>query len=410
MRSTQRTAVAAAVAVIMVVAAALSLAGTSTGASGDQSARQVSAASATPDDVPNAPTAAGPATTAVPGSDTPPSTTDLPTTASIRSWCETEGVDQVECTFKFFHDLTMNEGVPAAIETVEAMKVADRDFIPECHHAYHGVGQAGPELMSARDALLLSTPLCQAGYIHGVVQLWTTQVSAEELRVQSRDFCTVLRGAGRSMEAFCGHGIGHALSLQFPTDIFDVADMCADTNGIESACLEGAIMEFGGSDHVTSHIKDDLGVSPPDSLTQDQRERLCEVAQENMRDRCYQKIFMLWDDVWNDGPAFASRCERAEEQAHRDGCIRSYGEVSMYSSWPLDVTDPDDKLNAALAPCAELREDLRGTCWEGLIETLWRDQPLEGAPRETICDVFPAEVLQACRNGEEAALIARKAA
>lgn len=336
---------------------------------------------------------------------------DLPTLATMASWCAGRDLDDDMCSYTFFADYAASHGIEESIGVVEEMKSAERDFIPLCHSAYHSIGQTAPTVMDASDALLLSTQACQAGYIHGVIQIWATQITAEELSVQAPEFCTPLRTPALDvMFPFCGHGLGHAISLRYPESISKVAQICEGTTGVESPCLEGAIMEFGGSDHVTINIKEELGVDPTASLTQDQRENLCSWVPDLMRDRCWQKIFMLWSDVYDDGPAFVERCARADTPAHVTGCIRSFGELAFYEAAPLSVTDSPEELSAALEPCQALTNAMHTTCYAGLIETLWRDEPLTGAPVDTVCPSLPNAAREGCVEGETAALIARRAA
>lgn len=368
---------------------------------------------------PSAGEAAAPATTAAPPpADELPVGTDSPvdastTMAELTSWCEPEGLTGTDCSFAYWDDFTRTHGVRAAFDDIEALKAADRDFIPLCHHAYHAVGQTAPELFTVPEALDMSTPLCQAGYIHGVVQTWTSSVTPAEAREQAPVLCDPLRAAadGESLANLCAHGVGHALAIHFPGDIYGTADICAPLEtSIAAACFEGILMEYAGKDHATVDIRAELGSVPADAMTDEIRATLCETVDARLQEHCYLKAFQLWDDIGRDAELFAQRCQAAPTEEAFKNCGRAFADMTFWDTWPT-IEDPPEEIAVTLAGCDVLADSVLVTaCYEMMIQLLWRDEPLEGAPVETVCPGMPDWALASCEQGEELALLTRSIA
>ena len=336
-----------------------------------------------------------------------PLVTDM---VAMAVYCDDAGVVESACSYAYYKAYAEAYGVKASFVDIEALKVADRTFIPWCHHAYHSVGQAAPSLMTVTEALAISTPLCQAGYIHGVVQAWSTSVTPEEARVKADTLCAPLEVEGKSpMVPLCGHGLGHALAILHPLDVIAAATLCAPLHAeIAAGCLEGVIMEFAGKDLATTEIRAELGSAPKDSVTPAQRAELCVKIPESLRDHCYMRAFQLWDDVIEDGAAYSQRCEAGGTKQRLVNCGRAFGDFSFWTKDPLTIESSPEVLVARWEPCATLTNTvIADACRVGVVETLWRDEPIAGAPLTTVCPYFPAWGQEQCAEGEKLALTTR---
>ena len=167
-------------------------------------------------------------------------------------------------------------------------------------------------------------------------------------------------------------------------------------------------MEFAGKDHTTVGIRAALDSAPKDSVTPTQRVELCVAIPESLRDHCYMRAFQLWDDVIDDGAAYSQRCEAGGTKLRLVNCGRAFGDFSFWMKDPLTIESSPEALVARWEPCATLTNTvIADACRVGVVETMWRDEPLVGAPLTTVCPYFPAWGQELCAEGENRALTAR---
>lgn len=341
--------------------------------------------------------------------------------AAIRQWCADESVVDSECSFEYFTKKLTTASDPrvaikSAIAEISALKLKDDLFIPECHHAFHAVGQAAPRLIGVVEALKATPDVeCQGGMVHGVVQTWSQESSDEEV---ARDYATLCNTyATGNVRSFCAHGIGHAIGVHFPDDVLKTTMMCDKMYEYETAdgCVTGTVMEFGGSDFVTVEISRSLGKTrAKDSVTEEQRLNLCPSLPERLQDACSQKVFQLFRDLMPEPEKLMKLCDAIDVKSSipmRENCGYSIGEVAVSAKGLVTVMDDDTKIADYFAPCTKIPSDLADVCTKGFIESLMRDVPLNNnRTYKNPCQALPASVGKACEAANESAKQARQAA
>jgi len=344
-----------------------------------------------------------------------------PELAVIRQWCADEAVIDSECSFEYFTDKLTSSPDPraaikAAIAEISALKLKDDLFIPECHHAFHAIGQAAPKLIGVIDALRATPDVeCQGGMVHGVVQTWSLDSSDEEVK---RDYATLCNTYPTgNLRAFCAHGIGHAIGVHFPDDVLKTTMMCDKMFEYETAdgCVTGTVMEFGGSDFVTVAISRSLGKTrAKDSVTEEQRLKLCPSLPERLQDACSEKVFQLFRDLMPEPENLMKLCDALDVKSSipmRENCGYSIGEVAVSAKGLVTIMDEDAKITEYYAPCTKIPSDLADICTKGFIESLMRDVPLNNnRVYKNPCQALPVSVSKACEAANESAKSSRAAA
>lgn len=339
----------------------------------------------------------------------------------IRQWCVDRSVIDSKCAFEYFTEKLMSAadpraGISAAIKEINSLKLKDDLFIPECHHAFHAIGQAAPKLIGVIDALKATPDVeCQGGMVHGVVQTWSLDSSDEEVK---RDYATLCNAYPTgNLRAFCAHGIGHAIGVHFPDDVLKTTMMCDKMFEYETAdgCVTGTVMEFGGSDFVTVAISKALGKTrAKDSVTEEQRLELCPSLPERLQDACSEKVFQLFRDLMPEPENLMKICDALNVKSSipmRENCGYSIGEVAVSAKGLVVIMDDDAKIADSFAPCTKIPTDLADACTKGFIESLMRDVPLNNnRVYKNPCQALPAFVSKACEAANESAKNSRAAA
>ena len=344
-----------------------------------------------------------------------------PELAVIRQWCADKAVIDSECSFEYFTDKLTSASDPraaikATISEISALKLKDDLFIPECHHAFHAIGQAAPKLIGVIDSLKATPDVeCQGGMVHGVVQTWSLDSSDEEVK---RDYATLCNTYPTgNLRAFCAHGIGHAIGVHFPDDVLKTTMMCDKMFEYETAdgCVTGTVMEFGGSDFVTVAISKALGKTrAKDSVTEEQRLALCPSLPERLQDACSEKVFQLFRDLMVEPENLMKLCDALNVKSSipmRENCGYSIGEVAVSAKGLVTIMDEDAKITEYYTPCTKIPSDLADICTKGFIESLMRDVPLNNnRVYKNPCQALPAFVSKACEAANESAKDSRAAA
>ena len=344
-----------------------------------------------------------------------------PELAAIRQWCADKAVVDSECSFEYFTDKLTSASDPraaikATIAEISALKLKDDLFIPECHHAFHAVGQAAPRLIGVIESLRATPDVeCQGGMVHGVVQTWSQEASDEEVE---RDYATLCNEyATGNVRSFCAHGIGHAIAVHFPDDVLKTTMMCDKMYEYDTAegCVTGTVMEFGGSDFVTVAISRSLGKTrAKDSVTEEQRMTLCQSLPERLQDACSEKVFQLFRDLMPEPEKLMKLCDALNVKSSvpmRENCGYSIGEVAVSAKGLVTIMDEDAKITDYYTPCTKIPSDLADICTKGFIESLMRDVPLNNnRVYKNPCRALPVSVSKACEAANESAKGSREAA
>jgi hypothetical protein len=334
---------------------------------------------------------------------------------TMHTWCEEniEGDWKDTCAYEFWSTFAPLYGPVASFDMIVKERELRPDFLPECHHVMHALGQTAVKQVGAYAALQIGNDLCQGGYIHGALQEWTLTGAGSD------GVSTVCDAAKHDKASYsmCAHGLGHAVALRFPSSLTGSLKVCSELPDMEiiGGCATGAIMEFSGSDHVTIGIQASLATAPKDNVTQEDRRSACNaIPQAQPRGDCWHWQHMLFPrDEVADPVKFASLCEGATDPADNRICILTWVEQA---TWTINVFSPrepgvEKKIEPVYEDCARLSSDssIVEDCRARLIDNIWRDEPLtSSAPN--FCPLVRKEWQKACEKGFEQGKNTRRSA
>lgn len=335
------------------------------------------------------------------------------------TWCKQnfKGDYKTECTYKFWKQFAPLFGPLASFRAVVKERATRPDFIPECHHAMHAIGQAAFREYGSFAALRLSDSSCQGGYVHGIIQEWTLAFTGEE---QVATVCEPTKGINGDNRTYsmCGHGLGHAVALRFPTSYTEALRVCEKDASPElrSACATGVVMEFAGGDHVTLGLQAELASAPKNNLKPSDVASGCNVLKDaESRNGCWGWHHMLVPDAEKKNPStYAKNCEAASSvPADYAICVSRWAEYATYHLGISSVRDPEigSKITVGFEGCASLTEDasIVEACQIRLVDNIWRDEPLTSKV-PSFCQSVSSKFRDVCLKGEAGSMETRKAA
>lgn len=317
------------------------------------------------------------------------------------------------CTYRFWTTFAPLFGPVASYRAVLKERENYPNYIQECHHAMHAIGQAAFSALGSYAALRLGDDSCQGGYVHGILQQWTLSGRGED-GVQTVCLPTT---PGSKAYAMCGHGLGHAVALRYPTSLTQALKVCeqAAPKDLIGACADGAVMEYSGKDHVTVGIQAVSASRPKDYVTEKDRYNACEVLTDDAgRRSCWEWVHMLIDDSKKDDPTtYAKLCEGATRKGDRDACLVRWVEKATYSVGIVSPRDPQvaSKTLPVFEGCEKLSKDRAVVlaCQTQLVSNIWRDEPLS-SPATSFCPALPERFREGCVLGDARAAEVRQSA
>ena len=334
---------------------------------------------------------------------------------TMHSWCSEniEGEWKNTCSYKFWTTFAPLYEPVALFKLIVKERELRPDFIPECHHVMHALGQAAVKQIGAYVALQIGDQVCQGGYIHGVIQEWTLTGSGVE------GAATVCDAVKREAESFamCTHGLGHSIALRYPLSLTEALKVCSDLLTVEVAdgCVQGVVMEYSGADHVTGALQAALAIAPKDSVTEEDRRSACNsITKPSPRGACWQWMHMLFPrEQLADPVNYKTLCAGATDPADMRFCLMTWIEQA---TWTINVFSPrepgvEKKIEPVFEGCAKLSSDVSivEDCRARLIDNIWRDEPLT-ASTPNFCPLVRKEWQKACEKGFEQGLKTRLAA
>ncbi len=249
----------------------------------------------------------------------------------------------------------------------------DTASLGTCHENMHAIGQRA-FLAYGISALEVGDEWCNAGYIHGVIEVALAQ--AEDPVAMMTTLCDAFPASTFSGWE-CRHGLGHGLMYYTENDLPRSAALCASVPGDASACVNGVWMEnFVAEEalHATDWRRDDDSFYPCDA----------DVA-DGIAD-CY-----LYAPVWylerhgHDYAAAFDWCLGAD--GYVSSCVRGVGAQAMKDN----VDDPE----SVVAICATIAGELRADCVAGMTGTL-AFHHASIAPAEAWCENREGDDRVAC--------------
>jgi copper transport protein len=168
-----------------------------------------------------------------------------PTTARA---CIDAPIETASCWEQYFRYAATKRGVPKTIAEIRRTAAHDEIVKSECHQLTHTVGRTAYELFQSADrALEYTTPLCNSGYQHGVIEEAIARMTPDQLRVAVPNFCQP--GVAYRAYSFdhhnCTHGIGHGIATHLKEDVFASTPYCevlGDAWEVQS-CYGGVFMQ-----------------------------------------------------------------------------------------------------------------------------------------------------------------------
>jgi hypothetical protein len=250
--------------------------------------------------------------------------------------CRKAAIETSECWQRYFSYVVDGRGPEAAIRQLRLTTKTSKIVLSECHQLVHTIGrQTFDKLNSAPASLKFSTPLCNSGFQHGVIEEAIARLAPDELRAELPTFCTP--GAQYRAYSFdhhnCTHGVGHGIATQKKEDVFASTPFCevlSDSWEVQS-CYGGVFMQ--------KVIGDINGSSSDDHL--DDPVWPCDIVPDVQKGACYListgRVLRLVDYDWD--KAFAI-CDNVEA-GYVVTCYESMGrDISGYTNFePIESRD-----------------------------------------------------------------------
>lgn len=147
-----------------------------------------------------------------------------------------------------------------------------------CHLLSHDIGHAAyRKYEEFGKAMLYKDEICNAGYIHGVIESYFSEDSdiTEKMRLVCGPYVT-----GAFTRWQCDHGIGHGLMFATNNDLPKALQLCEtlSNEGSKHPCISGVFMENVMADqenHTTKYLKRDDPFYP------------CQIQEEKYKGHCY---------------------------------------------------------------------------------------------------------------------------
>lgn len=298
-------------------------------------------------------------------------------------------------------------------------------FFEKCHTALHFLGQEEYKIVkNTSKALVLGTPICFAGFYHGVLEAYLTQSGLINNYAGLVKIIPSLCGAQNSFTLKknyneCLHGLGHALMFATKDELPASLQLC-DTLSFPSDrnwCYSGSFMENSTSstnkDHPSKYLKKDDPMYPCNILESKygdmcymlqsfyfaeishydwkQNEKLCKQVPAEFQDQCFNAIGQTQVGFTQDPNIMRDNCYILSERKNRTNCLNGIigGLGERYNDgWSRvlafcnDTVTEDDKNN-----CYNLAIELSGT-WISDNKTL-----------ETFCSRINSDIARnQCRN------------
>jgi copper transport protein len=303
--------------------------------------------------------------------------------------CTSALIETGSCWEQYFAHVTTTRGATPALREIKTLAASDEVVARECHQLTHTVGRTAFDVMgSAQLALGLSTPLCNSGYPHGVVEEAISRLGPDELRRAIPTFCTPLRFRPYSFDQHnCAHGVGHGIATRLKEDVFASAPYCevlADPWQVQS-CYGGVFMQ---------KVIGDINGASTDEHPEDPVWP-CDAVPEVQKSACYRiatgRVLRM---VRYDWPRAFAICDGVET-GHVSDCYESIGRDAAGAT----LFDPV-KMRAICLGAGALGP---ASCITGAVQTTV-DNEHGGKTATALCAALPQRWRSDCRQIRDDAL------
>lgn len=202
------------------------------------------------------------------------------------------------------------------------------EFFSNCHTALHFLGQEEYKKgQNVTQSLISGTPLCFAGYYHGVLEEHFRQNNLDvtnmlDLKNEAKSICGNKNSFAAEREYFeCLHGLGHALIFALDGELPISLKVCDELNDEvdRNWCYSGIFMENStsstNSDHPSKYLRENEPLYP------------CTILENKYLKTCYTlQSFYLAEINEFDWPKISQACMKINLE-FRNNCFNAIGQV-----------------------------------------------------------------------------------
>ena len=314
--------------------------------------------------------------------------------------CSGASASDYACQQERYRELVRDSGVEAAFVELKD-EYQKNDFVKtSCHPLTHVIGRAAADLYGdVPGAYGRGDDFCSAGYYHGAMETFVTEVGTEKILEEADTLCADPRE--RQNRSFyhhnCAHGLGHGFMRIQQNELFEALGTCdALADGWErERCSGGVFMENlmaqADPSRPSKYLKPDQPLYPCTEVEDRYKNpcyemqiqyalktqgdnfargfELCGGVEEDSRPVCYQGLGnygagqSIRQNITEVAQAVSSSnlCTLGEDQEARSNCVigAAGGFVLYYES--------DEQ---AKAFCESVEADLRALCLQTAEESM----------------------------------------
>lgn len=306
--------------------------------------------------------------------------TTLTMNGSGRSPCaKLDGLDKRDCYQSMLTERLHDQGVGAAMATLEELYERDRDVERDAHVYAHHIGIQAYQLSpSVTETFSQCSDMYSSGCFHGVLQAYFEDQDTVDSNAVN-ELCEPYKGSGQSRWILfqCLHGMGHGLTMFFAHDLMPALEACDlleeawDRDSCYGGTFMESIMHATSPHHPASMLADGSGQQPSDrtpfkALDPEDPLYPCSVLEDRYLPACYlmQTSAILYLNEGN-VPDAAATCETAPAHV-RSICFQSLGrDITSFS-----LQDPDGSIQL----CGHVPDEHLPDCYQGVVKALvdWR--------------------------------------
>jgi hypothetical protein len=238
--------------------------------------------------------------------------------------CTSDKTTDVECWKTYYHDLTISQGVKAAMDNLKATYDTNPTVATNCHPLTHIIGRAAGDLYGdVGKAYEQGDNYCSSGYYHGVMESIAAKIDSKDLPSKVSTICESIAAKQRYslMHFNCVHGLGHGFMAIKGDELYQSLDLCDRLNDSweVASCDGGVFMEnvmtaYNSAFHHSNYLKPDQLLYP------------CTAVDDRFKDPCYliQSSYALKELGFDYTKTFAV-CAGVPEDNFRATCYQSIG-------------------------------------------------------------------------------------
>ena len=269
-------------------------------------------------------------------------------------------------------------------------------FFEKCHTTLHFLGQEEyKKLKSTSEALAVGSPVCFAGFYHGVLEEYLSESGLVNNNTELVKVLPKLCGSPSDFKVQkiyneCLHGLGHALMYATDDNLPESLKLCdsLSTESDRNWCYSGSFMENSTSstnkDHPSKYLKPDDILYP------------CNILSKPYLNMCYTlQGFYFAELTKYDWKETGNLCLKVPPD-YINSCFNSLGQSLVGFSQNPEII----KQNCLLTP-----EKFQSSCVEGVVGALYERYNQAQDKIETFCDEFGEKLKKICQQRKSDLLV-----